>query len=121
MIRDLRQAVRILVKSPGFAVVAILTLGLGIGANTAIFTIANALLLRALPFADPGRLMQVGTRDGLISFPFFSVVSERNRSFAGVAAATFENFNMIAHGDPEQVRSARVTCNFFNVLALRPV
>jgi len=121
MIRDLRQAVRVLVKNPGFAVVAIITLGLGIGANTAIFTIANALLLRALPFADPGRLMQVGTRDGLISFPFFGVVSERNRSFAGVAAATFENFNMTGHGDPEQVRSARVTWNFFDVLGVRPV
>jgi putative ABC transport system permease protein len=121
MVRDLRQAVRVLVKSPGFAVVAILTLGLGIGANTAIFTVANALLLRALPFADPERLVQVGTRDGLISFPFFSVVSERNRSFAGVAAATFENFNMTGHGDPEQVHSARVSWNFFDVLGVRPV
>src|SRR5215831_19205798 len=128
MLDYLRYAVRILVKSPGLTVVAATTLALGIGANTAIFTVANALLLRPLPYADPERLTLISAppsdqRDtgGLLSHPFFSLLRDSNRSFSGVAASTFEIFNLSGRGDPEQVRSARVSWNFFQVLGIQPV
>jgi len=128
MLAHLRYAVRILAKRPAFAAVTILTLALGIGANTAIFTIANALLLRPLPYADPGRLVLISATPssgreggGELSFPHFTLLAGRNRSFAGVSAATFEIFNMTGHGDPEQILSARVSWNFFAVLGVRPV
>jgi putative ABC transport system permease protein len=76
-------------KSPGFTAIAILTLALGIGANTAIFTIANALLLRPLPYTDPDKLVRIATeRDqaGYLSLPYFTSLKEHNRSFSGIAA-----------------------------------
>jgi putative ABC transport system permease protein len=128
MLDHLRHAVHILAKSPGLTVVAATTLALGIGANTAIFTVANALLLRPLPYADPERLALISAppsdeRDtgGLLSYPFFALLRDRNRSFSGVAASTFEIFNLSGRGDPEQVRSARVSWNFFQVLGIQPM
>jgi putative ABC transport system permease protein len=125
---DLRQALRLLVKNSAFTSIAVLTLALGIGANTAIFTIANAVLLRSLPFSDPDRLVLVsGTlpseRDeaGRLSFPFFKVLHDRNHSFSGVAACTFETFSVTGHGDPEQIYAARTSWNFFDVLGVKPI
>ena len=125
---DLRQSLRLLAKNPGFTAIAVLTLALGIGANTAIFTIANALLLRSLPFADPDRLVLVsGTlsseRDaaGRLSFPFYNALHDRNHSFSSVAVCTFESFSLTGHGDPEQVYAARTSWNFFDLLGVKPV
>jgi putative ABC transport system permease protein len=122
---DLRQAFRLLAKNPGFTFVAVLTLALGIGANTAIFTIANALLLKSLPYSDPGRLVLVGGRDGAeivrISLPLFKVLRARSRSYSGLAASIFETFSLTGFGDPEQVLAARTTWNFFDVLGVKPM
>jgi len=128
MLADLRHAARMLAKNPGFAVVAILTLALGIGANTAIFTIANALLLRPLSFADPARLVVIEGSPkgrhglgGIVSYPFFTFAKEHQRSFTDIAACTFENFSLTGRGDPQQILSARVSWNFFDLLGVKPV
>ncbi len=125
--QDVRGALRMLAKSPGFTLVAIATLALGIGANTAIFTVANALLLRPLPYAHPERLTLVATTDtasGIslsgFSFPRFQFLVEHARAFAGLAAFTEESFDYAERGEAEQLRAARVSWNFFDVLGVRP-
>ena len=125
---DVRYAFRTLLKSPGFAVVAILTLALGIGANTVIFTVANALLLRPLPYADPDRLELVAmaannqrSELGVMSFLRFTTLVERNRSFTGLAGFVNEDFNLSGQGEAEQLRAARVSWNFFDILGAHPV
>ena len=125
--RHVRYAVRVLVKNPGFTTVAIVTLALGIGANTAIFTVANALLLRPLPYPQPDRLVllsghkpSTGLRGSPLSWPRFEWINRESRSFSGVAAFTSEVFNLSGMGDPEQISSARVSWNFFEVLGVRP-
>jgi putative ABC transport system permease protein len=125
--RNFRYALRMLLKSPGFALVAIVTLALGIGANTAIFSVANALLLRPLPYAHPERLVLVyaekpDTPGDIhpLSYPHATFLSEKSRAFSGFAAFTSENFNLTGVGDPEQLSAARVSWNFFDVLGVRP-
>ena len=125
--KDARYALRLFAKSPGFAAVAALTLAVGIGANTAIFSVANTLLLRPLNYAHPERLMLVsgalkasGSSQGPLSWLRFSMIQERNRSFSGVAAFTSDTFNLTDRGDPEQLRAARVSWNFFDVLGVAP-
>ncbi|MGA2736650.1 MAG: ABC transporter permease [Bryobacteraceae bacterium] len=127
VMRNFRYACRMLSKSPGFALVAIVTLALGIGANTAIFSVANALLLRPLPYAHPDRLVLVYAEKpdaaGAVqpfSFPRATFLSEKGRAFSGFAAFTSENFNLTGRGDPEQLSAARVSWNFFGVLGVRP-
>jgi putative ABC transport system permease protein len=111
-------------KSPAFAAVAILTLALGIGANTAIFTVANTLLLRPLPYADPGRLVLLfaDRRGQLQGFSYlrYTLLREQSHSFAGLAAYASDSFNLTGRGDPEQLSSARISANFFDVLGVRP-
>src|SRR3984957_2799870 len=120
----MRYALRMLRKGPGFTAIAILTLALGIGANTAIFTIANALLLRPLPYTNPDRLVRIATeRDqaGYLSLPYFTTLKDHNRSFSGVAAYSQESFNLTGRGEAEQIGAERVTWNLFDVLGVRPV
>lgn len=121
---DIRYALRMLAKSPGFTTIAILTLALGIGANTALFTVANALLLRPLPYADPGRLALVfadrrGQTQGF-SYLRYTLLREQTRSFSGLAVFAADTFNLTGRGDAEQLSSARVSANFFDVLGVRP-
>jgi putative ABC transport system permease protein len=125
--QDMRYALRVLGKSPGFAAVAVVTLAVGIGANTAIFTVTNALLLRPLRYTQPERLVLIsaekkatGLTQGELTWPRFEMVNEHNRSFSRVAAFTSETFNLTGQGDPEQVPAARVSWNFFEVLGIRP-
>src|SRR5579862_849357 len=127
MLRNLLYAARTLGRSPGFALVSVVTLALGIGANTAIFSVANALLLRPLPYAHPERLVLIyGARPdapgaiGPFSFPRATFLGEKSRAFAGFAAFTNETFNLSGRGDPEQLSAARVFWNFFDVLGVRP-
>jgi putative ABC transport system permease protein len=118
---DLKYALRMLAKSPSFAALAILTLALGIGANTAIFTVANALLLRPLPYSDPDHLVRISTgpnSSGFLSYPYLTVLMN-NRSFSGVAANGQESFNLSGRGEAQQIAAQRVTWNFFDVLGSR--
>ncbi len=126
--QDLRYAARMLVKSPGFTAVAVLTLALGIGANTAIFTVADALLLKPLPYSDPQRLAMVyetsiADRSAVSSFsyPRFALLREQRRSFSGISAVAWDDFDLTGRGEPRQVIAARVSWNFFDVLGVRPM
>ncbi len=124
-IQDLRFGARMLRKNPGFALAAILTLALGIGGNTAIFTITSSVLLRALPYQDPQQLISLDlqTKDGqshCCSLNRYDLVHDRSKSFSGVIAAANDNFNLTGHGEPLQVASARVTLDFFDVLGVKP-
>ncbi|HEV2690327.1 MAG TPA: ABC transporter permease, partial [Bryobacteraceae bacterium] len=124
---DARYALRMLTKNPGFTVVATLTLALGIGANTAIFTVADGLLLRPLPYTDPDGLNVVSMSSAdsrrdlqTMSYGRFLALNQQNRSFSGVGAFSNESFNLSGHGEPEQLLAARVSWNFFDVLGVRP-
>ena len=124
VLRDLRYSVRMLAKSPGFTALAIVTLALGIGANTAIFTVANSVLLRPLAYKDPGQLVRISTkRDGTccVSLPYFTLLGEANRSFSGVAAYQYDAANLEGRAGVEQIEAERVTGNFFDVLGVRPI
>jgi putative ABC transport system permease protein len=124
LIQDLRYAVRMLKKNPGFAVVAVLTLALGIGANTAIFTVANSVLLRSLTYKDPSQLTRISTkRDAscCLSLPFYTVLADTNRSFSGIAAYQFDAANLETHSAVEQIDAERVSGNFFDVLGVPPL
>jgi putative ABC transport system permease protein len=124
LLQDLRYGVRMLAKSPGFTAVAILTLALGIGANTAIFSVANALLIRPLPYPDSDRLVIVtnalGPNRRAFSYIRATFLQEHNRSFSGFAPFVAENFNLTGRGDPEQLPAVRVAWNFFEVLGVGP-
>jgi putative ABC transport system permease protein len=122
LLRDLRYSMRMLARAPGFTALAVATLALGIGANTAIFTVANSVLLRSLPYRDPGQLVRISThRDGscCVSLPYFTVLSATNRSFSGVTAYQFDTVNLAVPDGAEQTDAERVTGNFFDVLGAR--
>jgi putative ABC transport system permease protein len=122
LLRDLRYSLRMLARAPGFTALAVATLALGIGANTAIFTVANSVLLQSLPYKDPGQLVRISThRDGscCVSLPYFSVLSAANRSFSGVTAYQFDAVNLAVPDGAEQTDAERVTGNFFDVLGAR--
>ena len=125
---DIRYGFRLLRKSPGFAVVAILTLGLGIGANTAIFSTVDALLIRALPYTDPNRIVMVWEDAHEAGFlrntpapGSYTDWTRLNRSFAGIAATRGVTANLTGGGVPEQVIGRAVTPQFFTVLGVNPV
>jgi hypothetical protein len=124
--RDLRYAIRTLYRAPGFAAVAILTLALGIGANTAIFSAIDAILIRPLPYLDPDRLVMVWEDATAAGFPRntpapgnYTYWTRLNHSFTGMAATSATVANLTVDGPPEQVTGRRVTSNFFSVLAIR--
>src|SRR5712664_2550081 len=128
MLNDLRYAIRMLLKNPGFTAVAVLTLALGIGANTAIFSVTNAVLLRPLPYKDPGQLVIVASdmrNRNVRDFPFsnedFIDLREGTKdAFQGLAGVfTFRNVLPREDGTPEQVRSAVVTTNFFRLVGAK--
>jgi putative ABC transport system permease protein len=123
--QDLRFGARMLRKNPGFAIAAIFTLALGIGGNTAIFTITSSVLLKALPYHDPQQLISLDaqSKDGqshCCTLNRFDIVHDRSQSFSGVVAAANDNFNLTGRGEPLQVPSARVSPEFFEVLGVKP-
>ncbi len=122
--RDIRYAFRVLLKNPAFTALAIVTLALGIGANTAIFTVANSVLLRPLPYSDPNQLVRISTdRDGTneLSLPYYTLLSSANRSFSGVTAYQRDVVNLVGRDGAEELQGERVTWNFFDVLGAKPL
>ena len=116
--QDVRDAVRGLRKSPGFALVTIATLALGIGANTALFSIFNSLIMRSLPVRDPSRLALVA--DGSWSYPVWQEISARADSlFDGAFAWSDQTFDLTQRGRPVPVDGAYVSGRFFDVLGVR--
>ncbi|MEJ7811393.1 MAG: ABC transporter permease [Gemmatimonadaceae bacterium] len=125
LLLDLRYAVRTLRKSPGFTLVAALTLALGIGANTAIFSVVNAVLLRPLPYGEPERLVmaygkhtQIGRE--VASMPDFLDWRAESRGFEALAARAGASYNLTGTGEPERLTGARITANFFRTLRVTP-
>ena len=124
LLRNLRFALRLLSKNPGFTLATIFTLALGIGANTAIFTVTSALLLRPFPYREPDQLVTVRVSDQGKERPTtllrYELVRDNNRSFQSVAAWTTDNLNLTGNGEPLQVPVARVSPSFFSMLGLHP-
>ncbi len=126
MLADLRYAFRQLLKSPGFTAVAILTLALGIGANTAIFSVVDAVLLRAIPYHDGARLIDLwaldpnGDRDGLSMLELRELRAQM-QSVEGLAGVQSQSVNVTGVDRPDRVRGAFVSANFFQVFHLTPL
>src|SRR2546429_9891994 len=125
---NLRLAFRQLIKNPAFSAVAIITLALGIGANTAIFSIVNAVLLRPLPYPDADRIMVLSESSGpgqdfSVALPDYFDWQHDNTVFEHLAATHKESRNLsgIPGRDPERVSCAAVTRNFFNIIGLPPL
>ncbi|MFZ0579586.1 MAG: ABC transporter permease [Candidatus Acidiferrales bacterium] len=126
LIQDLKYAVRMLVKSPGFTAIAILTLALGIGANSALFSVVNGVLLRPLPYAQPDRLVVLSEKtanfeSSSISYPNFLDWQRSNSAFASIAAYRSDDFNITGRGEAERVRVGMISADFFEILGVSPV
>jgi putative ABC transport system permease protein len=128
LIKDIRYAMRGLVKRPAFTIIALLTLALGIGANTAIFSVVNAVLLRPLPFRDPEQVVMVWEDASFAGFPLNTPApanyvdwKNQNQSFADMAASAEQSFNLTGDGDPERVTAYAVTHNFFPLFGVQPL
>jgi putative ABC transport system permease protein len=123
LLQDLRFAVRMLWKTPGFTAIAVLSLGLGIGANTAIFSLVNAVLLKPLPFSEPERLVMVWEDMSAIGFPngepapgTYSDWKAQNQVFDDMAMLNWRNLNLTGEGEPERVPAYGVSANLFPLL-----
>jgi len=127
MLQDLRYGLRMLRKSPGFTAVAILTLALGIGANTAIFSVVNGVLLNPLPYPEPDQLVTVcnGTASSLetwLAYPDFLDMVRDNHSFSSLAAyESLVSANLLGQGEAERVSVTEVSSNFFSTLGVSPI
>ena len=124
--QDLRYAVRTMLKRPGFAGVAVVALALGIGANTAIFSLVNAILLRQLPFHQPEQLVWVSARrpePGKYPFtlPDFIDYRDQNRGLSGIAAFANWSANLTDRGDPERLQGLRISAGAFQMLGVQAV
>jgi predicted permease len=126
LIQDLRYGLRMLAKNPGFTAVALMALALGIGANTAIFSVVNGVLLRPLPYADPGRLMSVYERSRefgqmSVAYPNFLDWRRENHSFTDMAAYRGDDFNFTGSGQPEHLGGEFVSASLLPILGVNPL
>ena len=127
LLQDIRYGIRMLMKNPGFTIIAVFTLALGIGANTAIFSIVNAELLRPLPFRDSGRLVSVATgnsrmhsSNGSSSYPDFADWRSQNQVFEKMAAYTDAAFTLTGQENPAHLEGASVSAEMFDLLGVSP-
>src|SRR5215813_9358446 len=128
LIQDLRFGIRMFLKSPGLTAVLILTIALGIGFNSALFSVVNTLLLNPLPFPDADRLVIAWTRAAKISSDRLGVTPEgfaewrkQIQSFSGITASAIMLYNLSGTDEPERIQARRVSANFFSVLGIKPV
>jgi len=128
LIKDLKYGVRGLLKRPGFTIIALITLALGIGANTAIFSVVNAVLLRPLPFHNPEQLVIVWEDATFAGFPRNTPApanyvdwKTQNQSFADMAASYETSFNITGDGEPERVQAYSVSANYFPLFEVQPL
>lgn len=128
LIRDIRYAARSLARSPGFTLAALMALELGIGANTAVFSVVNSVLLRPLPYADPDRLVMVfdsfqqqGMERGPASIADFLDWKSQARSFHTIDAIANRSYTLTGDGEAEQIPGRSVTASFFETLGVRPL
>src|SRR3954463_6060195 len=127
MLHDLRHAVRGLLKSPGFAAMSIVTLALGIGANTAVLSLARAVFINPLPFKDPDRLVAIAERrpgsrttNIPISGHEFAAWRERSHVFEEIALYRPSGLNLTGRGEPEALQAVEVSANYLPMLGLSP-
>jgi putative ABC transport system permease protein len=126
--QDIRFSARTLLKSPGFSITAVLMLALGIGANTAIFSLINAVMLKTLPVSHPEQLLQVnmsnkdvwGTRSPFLSNPIWERLRDRQDVFSGIFAYSVTRFNLAARGEARNLQGNYVSGQFFDTLGVRP-
>ncbi|HLN97220.1 MAG TPA: ABC transporter permease [Pyrinomonadaceae bacterium] len=128
LLQDIRFGSRMLTKNKAFTLVALLTLALGIGANTAIFSVVNAIVFRPLPYASPQQLVGVWTKDLKrpgsqypASMPTFRDWQQQAHSFSGIAAYAFNRFHISGREGPDETRAALTTANFLEVMGVKPV
>ena len=126
LLQDVRYGLRTLHKWPGFTTVAVLTLALGIGANTALFSIVNGVLLKPLPYPHPERLVTLHESKpnfptGSISYPNFRDWEKNNHTFSAMAIARGSDFGLTGRGDAERVRAEFISSNFFDILGVKPI
>src|SRR5574340_976592 len=122
--KDLRFALRMIRKNPGFTLIAVLTLALGIGANTAIFSFVDAVLLRPLPYPHPERIVMVwekppdGDRNAISTLNFLDW-KRQNTVFTAIAAQTGGSVTLTGDGRPVQIQGARVSASYFDVFGIK--
>jgi predicted permease len=126
LLQDLRYGLRMLASHAGFTIVAVLTLALGIGANTAIFSVINGVLLQPLPYRDPGRLMIMGEKTPefdmmSLSYPNFLDWQRESRSFQSLGALRWTAYDLTGSGTPEHLDGKMVSAGFFSTLGIRPL
>jgi putative ABC transport system permease protein len=128
LLQDLRYGIRTLAKNPGFTVVAVLTLALGIGANTAIFSVVDAVLLRPLPYPESDRLFVVyqtlpqdPAQNTGVSYPNYLDWTQQNQVFGSIAAVRGNSLALSAQGEPTYIQAGSVTSNYFDVLRVKPL
>jgi predicted permease len=126
ILKEIRLSVRSLLRNPGFTAVAVITLMLAIGVNTTIFSVVNAVLLKALPFQDPQQLVsvhQVPSSEGLPGIAGYQYLAwkDKSTSFADLAAFIDNNFNLTGLGEPERISCAQVTTSLFTTLGVQPL
>ena len=126
LLHDLKFGLRMLAKNPGFTAVAVLTLALGIGANTALFSVVNEVLLNPLPYPQPDQLVTLHESKpnfptGAISYPNFLDWQKDNHTFSSLAVARRYGFTLTGAGEAEQVRAEFVSSDFFSVLGVKPL
>jgi predicted permease len=126
LLQDLRYGFRMILKSPGFSVIAVFTLALGIGANTAIFSVVNGVLLNSLPFHDGDQLVSLFEKipnfeKASISYPNFTDWRKMNHSFTAIAAYRSHGFDLTGEGIPEHLHGEMISAAFFEILGVNPL
>jgi putative ABC transport system permease protein len=128
VLRDVRYAVRMLLRNPGFTTIALLTFAVGIGINTAVFSVFNGVLLRPLPYPDAERITMMwldnrvqGIKEDIGSYPNYRDWREQNTTYEHVAAYTGASMTMTGSEEPERLSAAQTTANFFAVMGIQPV